>query len=194
MVFYLALFPSILPMPRNKITSPDPKGTAEGQRNSHGEHTGRVPNQAVGRPPRDPGSGVGSKSAIAHLLAELTSGRALDLDQAATAGDRSVGRKAFNTVEGRNERPTRRVEGPDSSDLFNAETASPFLPDVPLPSPYKGRSDQRAFDLRVYKVTVYTKHYELSNDQMMCKLHRLVSENALLCSTTYFPPSCYHTS
>ena len=176
-------------MPRNeKFLVRSERNDRESQGRSHGEHAGRAPNQAVGRRPRDPGSGVDSRSPIVRLLVEPTSSRPLDLDQAAMAGDRPGGRKALNTVKERTKRPTRRVEDPDTS------TSSSPLPDIPLPSPYDGRPDQRAFDAWAYEVTVYVKHYKLSDDQVMCIFHHLVSGNALSCFMTYFTPSRYPPS
>ena len=165
-----------------------------GRKRSHGDHNRPIPDEAVGRRPR------GLESNVVRILVESTSGRAPGLDQAAMASDRPRGREAPNTVKERNKRPTREVEDPDSSDSSDDETVSTTSDtstgsssslDIPLPDPYDGRPDQRAFDAWVDQVTFFVEYYKLSDDQVMYMLRRLVSGEAKSCFMSHFTPSRY---
>lgn len=173
-------------MPRNEsFLVRSERNDRENQGRSHGEHAGRVPGQAVGRRPRDSGSGVDSRSPTTRLLVGPTGSRAPDLDQAAMAGDQPGSRKTLNAVEERTKGPTRRVEDQNTS------TSSSPLPDIPLPNTYDGIPDQRAFDAWVYEVTIYIKYRRLSDNQVMRMFRHLVTGEALSCFMTHFAPSRY---
>ena len=61
----------------------------------------------------------------------------------------------------RTKRPTPRIEDPDTSVIILHDT------DIPLPSPYDGRPNQRAFDVWEFRVTLYFKCAKLSDHEAM---------------------------
>ena len=85
----------------------------------------------------------------------------------------------------RTKRPTPRIEDPYTSVIILHDT------DIPLPSPYDGRPDQRAFDVWEFRVTLYFKCAKLSDHEAMWMFHLLVSGRALECFTAKFTLTSY---
>ncbi|KAF9791197.1 hypothetical protein BJ322DRAFT_434178 [Thelephora terrestris] len=193
-------------MPRKKVHRSKSKRNRREGRNSHDERTQGSHDEAARRA-RDQGSGVDNKSANARLLVLHTSRRALDLDQAAMASDRSKGRKTldYDTVRARSKKSAYRVEDPDSSDgssdtgtassdtsTTSSDTGSvSSLSSMELPEPYDGRADQMAFDIWEYQVTTWAKYSKVSYEQVMYIFPRLVSGKAASCFFTHCTPSRY---
>ena len=169
----------------------------EGQKRSHGKHTGQAPDESARRP-RDLESGVDYKSAHVRATVKPTSDRAPDLDQAAMASDRSRGRKALSTVQARTKKPAPRVEDPDSSDDSSDTATDSSTTDsdtssvssfFPAPRPYDGRADRDAFDFWEWQVKCWAEGNKLSDQEVMCRFRSLVSGKAEACFISNFTPS-----
>lgn len=182
-------------MPRNKDLARSERDGRDNQKRPRDKRTGAA------RRPRDLESGVDGQSARVCAAVRQTSDRALDLDQAATVSDRSGGRKALKTVEARTKRQTSRVEDSDSSDDSSESRTDSSASDTtsvsfsfPMPSPYDGRADQRAFDIWKYQVKSWAKYNKISDEQVMSTFRFLVSGEAESHFMWHFFPSRFRPS
>jgi len=185
-------------MPKNKDSlARSERDDRDGQKRSHGKHTGQAPHESAGRRPRDLESGVDHRSAHARTAAKPTSGRALGLDQATKAGDRPKGRNALDTVQVRTKKPPSTVEDPDSSDYSSDTGTDSSTTDTssmvfPPPSPYDGSPDRRVFDHWEFQVKRWAECNELSDKEVMYLFLPLVSGKAKACFMSNFAtPSRY---
>lgn len=175
-------------MPRNRgrKASVDVAGSVkdhgrEARKRSRGKHTGRAPNEAAGRRPRDLDTGVDDQSAFPRFPVASTGSRARGPERAVKASDRSMSSKVLQTAEIETDRPTPLVE--DSYSSAYSSTLS-FSPD-----PYDGKPNQHVFDEWVLEVKNWVSLEKLSRKEVMYYFPRLVTGEAKRCFQKYVLPT-----
>ena len=193
-------------MPRNRgrKASVDVAGSVkdhgrEARKRSRGKHTGRAPNEAAGRRPRDLDTGVDDQSAFPRFPVASTGSRARGPERAVKASDRSMSSKVLQTVNVQTNRPTSRVEDSDSSTSDSDSSASDSDSStsdsdsstfsISPPDPYDGRPDQRVFDEWAFYVENWVSLEKLSRKEVMYYFPRLVTGEAKQCFQKYILPT-----
>lgn len=167
----------------------------EAQRRSRGKRTGRKPDEAAGRRPRDLDYGVDDQSASSRLLVASTSSRASGPERAVKASDRSKSSKVLQAVKMQTDRPTSSVEDSGSSTSDSSSSTSDsgssacYL--IPQPPPYDGRPNQRAFDDWVASVENWVSLEKLSRKEVMYFVPLLVTGKARRCLELYVLPTLH---